>query len=201
MTKRRYEGEQTKQHIIDKSKILFSQKGYAGTSIKDICDATGCSKGSIYYHFKSKEDILIYLAEQTFTQWWEQWEKISPQYATVTEKLYAYADYKADNFQKPMNKAGEEFLSKVGADSEAGQKFLAIINNFLAGYEKLMSEGIARGELKNENPKELTGIFLSLHTGLSHTCFVMNMKNDAMKAFFRKGTDVFLQGVSTSKEP
>ncbi|AGL01214.1 TetR/AcrR family transcriptional regulator [Desulfoscipio gibsoniae] len=199
MTKRRHEGEQTKQHIIDQAKILFSQKGYTGTSIKDICDATGCSKGSIYYHFKNKEDIFLNLAEQTFTQWWEQWEKISSQYELVANKLYAYADYKADNFQKPMNKAGEEFLSKVGANSEAGKTFLAIINNFLAGYEKLMSEGIARGEFKNDDPKELAGIFVSLHTGLSHSCYVLNMNCDVMKAFFRKGTDVFLQGISTSK--
>lgn len=196
MSKRRQEGEQTKKHIIHTALLLFSQKGYAATSIEDIVAASGCSKGSIYYHFKNKEDLFLYLAEQAFIESWEQWEKISIQYESTTEKLYAYANYCVDNFQKPLNSVGEEFLSKVGADSETGQKFFAIMNNFIKGYEKLMSEGIARGEFKNEDPKELTLIFLSLHIGLNHSCHVMGMEKDTIKAIYHKATTLFLQGIS-----
>ncbi|MDN4091886.1 TetR/AcrR family transcriptional regulator [Brevibacillus agri] len=59
MSKRRLDGEKTKQHIVEKATELFSQKGYFATSIEDICQATGASKGSLYYHFKNKEQLFF----------------------------------------------------------------------------------------------------------------------------------------------
>lgn len=50
-------GELTRQKIIDKSLQLFSVKGYFNTSISDILLATGLTKGGLYCHFKSKEDV------------------------------------------------------------------------------------------------------------------------------------------------
>ena len=50
--------EQTLEKIVDISAELFAKKGYEQTSIQDILDATGLSKGGLYHHFKSKEEIL-----------------------------------------------------------------------------------------------------------------------------------------------
>lgn len=50
--------EQTIQKILDTSFHLFSQKGYDKTTIQDIVNELGMSKGAIYHHFKSKEEIL-----------------------------------------------------------------------------------------------------------------------------------------------
>ena len=44
--------------ILDVSMRLFTEQGYEHTTIQDIVDALGMSKGAIYHHFKSKEDIL-----------------------------------------------------------------------------------------------------------------------------------------------
>jgi TetR/AcrR family transcriptional regulator, transcriptional repressor for nem operon len=52
-------GEQTKQEIVRKAAPLFNQKGYAGTSLSDLMDATGLQKGGIYRHFASKEDLAL----------------------------------------------------------------------------------------------------------------------------------------------
>lgn len=198
MSKRRYEGEQTKKDIANKAKILFSQKGYAATSMEDICNATGRSIGNIYYHFKSKEDLFLYLVEQTFMEGWEQWEKISSQYESITEKLYAFSDHMVDNSERPLNTIGGEFLRRVGADSEAGKRFLTIAGNAFRPFEELVSEGIASGELKNENPKELAIIVFSIYTGLSHLCNFMD--DETKKAFYRKGTTLLLQGISTRND-
>ena len=51
--------EATKAYIIQQAALLFNQKGYAGSSIADIMQATGLKKGGIYNHFKSKDDIAI----------------------------------------------------------------------------------------------------------------------------------------------
>ena len=50
-------GVQTRQKIVSKSLQLFSVKGYYHTSVNDILDATGLTKGGLYGHFASKEDI------------------------------------------------------------------------------------------------------------------------------------------------
>ncbi len=55
-------GEQTHQSIIKQAVEVFNQNGYAGTSIGDLMEVTGLSKGAIYNHFDSKDDLAI----QTF---------------------------------------------------------------------------------------------------------------------------------------
>jgi TetR/AcrR family transcriptional regulator, transcriptional repressor for nem operon len=47
----------TKQQILRKSGVLFNTQGYKATSISDITDATGYTKGAIYRHFESKEEL------------------------------------------------------------------------------------------------------------------------------------------------
>lgn len=51
--------EETKAHIIHQAADLFNQKGYAGSSVSDIMQATGLKKGGIYNHFASKDELAI----------------------------------------------------------------------------------------------------------------------------------------------
>ena len=50
-------GLQTRSNIVKKSLQLFSVKGYYNTSVSDILAATGLTKGGLYGHFASKEEI------------------------------------------------------------------------------------------------------------------------------------------------
>jgi AcrR family transcriptional regulator len=50
--------EATRQRILAAARELFVDRGYAGTSIRDITDRIGVTKASVYYHFSSKEEIL-----------------------------------------------------------------------------------------------------------------------------------------------
>ena len=50
-------GQQTRRGIVEKAAPLFNQKGYEGTSLSDLMDATGLQKGGIYRHFDSKEEL------------------------------------------------------------------------------------------------------------------------------------------------
>src|ERR1700720_218337 len=59
-------GEQTRRDIVQKSAPLFNQKGYEGTSLSDLMEATGLQKGGIYRHFSSKEE----LATESFDYSW-----------------------------------------------------------------------------------------------------------------------------------
>lgn len=60
-------GEQTRQEIIRKAAPFFNQKGYEGTALSDLMEATGLEKGGIYRHFDSKQE----LAGEAFDHAWK----------------------------------------------------------------------------------------------------------------------------------
>lgn len=51
--------ETTRQKILDEAYRLFLQHGYHGASMSRLVEATGLSKGAIYHHFRSKEEIFV----------------------------------------------------------------------------------------------------------------------------------------------
>jgi TetR/AcrR family transcriptional regulator, transcriptional repressor for nem operon len=62
-------GELTRRNIIEKSLQLFSVKGYFNTSISDILQATGLTKGGLYCHFKSKEEVWRAVYDDAVDVW------------------------------------------------------------------------------------------------------------------------------------
>ncbi|HAG42615.1 MAG TPA: TetR/AcrR family transcriptional regulator, partial [Clostridium sp.] len=58
--------EETREQILDISSRLFIEKGYEKTSIQDIINKLQMSKGAIYHHFKSKEEILQGVLDRKF---------------------------------------------------------------------------------------------------------------------------------------
>ena len=54
----------TKRKIFETSLKLFSEKGYDATSIEEITATVGVAKGTLYYHFSSKEEIFNFLIEE-----------------------------------------------------------------------------------------------------------------------------------------
>ena len=64
-------GIQTRQNIITKALQLFCVKGYYNTSINDILEATGLTKGGLYGHFASKEEIWYAVYDEALGIWRE----------------------------------------------------------------------------------------------------------------------------------
>jgi TetR/AcrR family transcriptional repressor of nem operon len=62
-------GDLTRQNIIDKSMDLFSVKGFFNTSIADIVQATGLTKGGLYGHFRNKEEIWYAVYDECVRIW------------------------------------------------------------------------------------------------------------------------------------
>ncbi|WP_339322915.1 TetR/AcrR family transcriptional regulator [Paenibacillus sp. FSL W8-0194] len=52
------EAEERRNEILDAADELFGQKGFDGTSTNDILEKVGIARGTLYHHFKSKEDIM-----------------------------------------------------------------------------------------------------------------------------------------------
>jgi len=58
------EAGERRNEILDAADELFGQKGFDGASTNDILEKVGIARGTLYYHFKSKEDIMDALIER-----------------------------------------------------------------------------------------------------------------------------------------
>jgi TetR/AcrR family transcriptional regulator, transcriptional repressor for nem operon len=98
--------EITKEKILKKSGVLFNTKGYKATSISDITEATGFTKGAIYRHFKSKEELeketLLHLSTIMFT---ETRQRIKAE-LNAGDKLRAIFRYFETYIANPVVKGG-----------------------------------------------------------------------------------------------
>ncbi len=65
----RKDGSRTREQIVDEALQIFSVKGYYNTSISDILAATGLTKGGLYGHFASKEDLWGAAYERAVAIW------------------------------------------------------------------------------------------------------------------------------------
>lgn len=189
------EGSSTKLKIAKIAEELFSQKGYAATSMEDITIASGSSKGSIYYHFKSKEKLFLFILETKADEWKAEWYKIEATCNTNIEKLYAIAEHYVMDFQTPLFQAMEEFSYSQVVDEEATADLLQMLRNqYYEAYESIITAGIASGEFVDDNPRELMYILFSIHNGLGIAYYEMDFEH--MKSLYRKSIDVFLRGIA-----
>ena len=79
----------TKRKIFETSMRLFSEKGYDATSIEEITAVVGVAKGTLYYHFSSKEEIFNFLVEEGMKLLKNSIEIKNQKCYTTVEKLKA----------------------------------------------------------------------------------------------------------------
>lgn len=68
-TQKQLQGERTRQRIIEAAAQLFVRKGFYGTSIADLAQATGLTKGALYHHFENKDAIFFAVIEAVRDTW------------------------------------------------------------------------------------------------------------------------------------
>ncbi|GAA1898572.1 TetR/AcrR family transcriptional regulator [Asanoa iriomotensis] len=59
----------TRDRIREQALALFTDRGYAAASLREIADRVGITKASLYYHFPSKQDLLLAVVQPLLTQW------------------------------------------------------------------------------------------------------------------------------------
>lgn len=67
--KRRANGEESRQKILDAASEIAGERGYEGTSIALVRDRSGLPASSIYWHFEDKDKLLAAVIERSFGQW------------------------------------------------------------------------------------------------------------------------------------
>ncbi|MGE8203345.1 TetR/AcrR family transcriptional regulator [Heyndrickxia sp. NPDC080065] len=195
MNKKQLQSEQTKKRVADAARALFVQKGYKATSIEEIVEATGSSKGNIYYHFKSKEGLFLYLLDEWDREWVQKWEQKEPLYHTTTDKLFGMAEQMAlEDLNHPLTKAADEFFNNEEKTNEIEERIAEMVKGHLRFNQHLLQQGIDSGEFKRENVESLAVVLESLWMGLGQMSRSTSLE-EALK-LYHLAIKVFLYGIA-----
>lgn len=191
--KRHYDSAQTRSIIAEKAAQLFSQKGYAGTSISDISRESGFSKGHVYYHFESKEKLFVSLAQDTMRGWGERWAALSPSYPSAVEKLYGIATYVLNNYKTPLLPVGQELAANPDTNPETVKQLLDLAVTPMQAYGEIFQLGVTSGEFAIEDVQTTTFLFGTLLGGLCQ--HISTMDYDALHHMFQQSVTIFIGGI------
>ena len=150
--------EQTKQKILDVSEQLFVEKGYDHTTIQDIIDQLGgLTKGVIYHHFKSKEEIFNTVLERNYNEnVIEQLEKIEG--ANGFEKIKKINSLSLREIKH--QKVAFSAQTLLTNPKIIGELYIEAFASVIPYVKELIEEGNADGSLEIEHPDEVAELFV-----------------------------------------
>lgn len=100
MTPKAQAGAETRSKLLNAAMSVIRAKGYAATTVDDICQAAGVTKGSFFHHFKSKEDLAIAVTEHFASMAEELFAQATYNNATdPLDRLLGYVDFRSDIIQ------------------------------------------------------------------------------------------------------
>jgi AcrR family transcriptional regulator len=145
--------ELRKNEILDIAENLFSEKSYEHTTINDILAVSGIAKGSLYYHYKSKEDVLDGIIKRRGDVAIETANRIAGQDGlNAPEKLL-----RVMLSQKPSDEK-QNRLTKDLEKSSNGQMFLKSLTNMILCLapvlQGIIEQGISEGVFTTPYPLE-----------------------------------------------
>lgn len=155
--------EITINRILDVAMVLFLEKGYDNTTIQDIVDALGdLSKGAIYHHFKSKEEIIEAVIPRLYGS--SNSELLEIKTSTSYTGLEKLKEIVLISLKNP----GQEKLAMAAPNLMKNPRFLTqqlynTIEHIVPQLiEPIIKEGIKDGSIVSDNPKEVAETFMIL---------------------------------------
>ena len=124
-------GIETRQNIIAKTLQLFCVKGYYNTSINDILVATGLTKGGLYGHFASKEDLWYAVYDEALSIW--------------REVVFRGIQSSADPLERIQTLIENDIKTKLGNHIFEGGCFFHSMLVELSGQSVAMSSHLMQG--------------------------------------------------------
>ena len=162
--------ERTRQFIIEKTAPIFNSKGYSGTSLTDIIDATGLTKGAIYGNFDNKDEVALAAFEYNFGNITNYIAIRIRERESAIQKLLVYPETHRQILKLPFLKGGCPVLNtSVDADDThpmLKEKAINALNLWRSSVERIINKGIQTKEIKkNTNATEFAAILVSLTEG------------------------------------
>ncbi|MDR2234570.1 MAG: TetR/AcrR family transcriptional regulator [Chryseobacterium sp.] len=163
--------EKTRQFIIEKTATLFNSKGYITTSLSDITEATGLTKGSIYGNFENKDEVAIEVYRYNAAQLSRIMSRsFGNDFPTTADKLYAFVAFYRKNWRTVFSNGGCPLMN---AATEADDSFPALKEHVRKSFEmwtqktaEVIRQGQNTGEIRPDiDAKEYASLFIMLIEG------------------------------------
>jgi len=145
-----------KERIVETSIQLFDRKGFRGTSIKEIVEELNVTKGTFYYYFKSKEELLKDIHITYIDNLIEQQKLIlEDSKKDCTDKLYNLIYMVISNIRSNLESARIFTREVRHLSGKHVEEIKAKRNLFRQRYQELIEKGIRQGEFKNTIPADM----------------------------------------------
>jgi len=172
--------EKTRQFIVEKTAPIFNKKGYAGTSISDMTEATGLTKGSIYGNFANKDEVALAAFDHNVKKVTSMIRAEMDKKKTVREKLLVYVDVydRSQGFPEGGCPILNTAVESDDTHEDLRKRVMGIILSWKDYIITLLEEGVRTKEFKDIADPEQTalsiiatiegGIMIARVTGKPH---------------------------------
>ena len=150
--------EITVEKILEVSQRLFLEKGYDNTKIQDIADELGMTKGAIYHHFKSKEEIMDVLGDTMF---------VNNNPFEIVKKRNDLNGLEKMKYVINLNQSNEQMIELTNQALPLLENPQILAKMFESNYQyllpywlELIEEGQKDGSIKTDQPKELAELLI-----------------------------------------
>jgi len=144
---RRRPAEERRAQILDAAQRCFGVKGYHAATMDDLVRASGLSKGSLYWHFRSKEEVFLGLFDRYTREIFDAWSQVGAAGQGVLGGIRAGAELLLRRLSGESELLGSwaEFLSHPAAR----ERYAEVLRASREQLAVLLGEGVARGEVRD----------------------------------------------------
>lgn len=162
--------ERTRQFIIEKTAPVFNAKGYAGTSINDLTEVTGLTKGSIYGNFENKDEVALAAFDYNFERVITYIKSKMDDRTTTIDKLLVYPEVYRNFLKVPILQTGCPINNTAAESDDTHPLLKEKVAKALAFWRERLENrvliGIENGEIRSDvDVDEFVSVLISLVQG------------------------------------
>ncbi len=182
-----------REHILEVAKKLFIKNGYNATTTGDIVEYSGSSKGNLYYHFKTKENLFLEIINIEIEKWFAEWLEEGKKCQSNREKFYLINEIsvKRDAYYK-LQTAINEFYSREH-ESNIEEKMNEFEKRYVDIYYEIFSTGNRENEWNIEDVESASQIAAATINGI--ITFTNNIDKKKRMELMERFSQIFLKGV------
>lgn len=155
---------ETRQQIVKGAAEMFDRDGYERASLMSIVDHSGLTKGALYFHFKSKDELAAVVIDEQHAISMSAVEAIHRTGAPALEQIAMFCyEMAREMTHDPIVRAGIRLTLEMSAVAGPPQPYL----DWIEACERMFRAAIEQGDvLDTVDPSEIANYFVSAFTGV-----------------------------------
>ena len=136
------------EEIIAAAARVFQRKGYHAATVQDIADAVGILKGSLYHHFKSKDDLLYFIVKEPIFRMYSRMGEIAASDLPASEKLRRAILAHLDGFDQHYPHLFVYLREREEMKRLFRQQLNLSPKQYEGYWQRILREGVKAGEFR-----------------------------------------------------